>query len=422
MALPLAPVPRHTVQALPPGPVRRRRRRGPVRRVVAVVVVLHGLLHLLGGAQGLGWASVSALSQPIGRVTGGVWLAVAPLVVLAGLLLALASPWWWVACGVAAVASQAVILTSWTDARAGTLVNVVLLGAAVYGWASEGPRSLGSEYRRRASAALAPLPPRASGGRADTVTDRDLAHLPPSVAAYVRRSGAVGLPRVSSIRAHIHGRIRASATSGWMPFTGEQVNTFGPGSLRLFSMEASLHGVPVDVLHVFTDDAATMRVRAASLFPLVSAAGPEMDRSETVTLFNDLCVLAPAALVDADVVWQQLGHDRVHATFTRGPQTVEAELVFADDELVDFVSDDRSAASADGKTFTSRRWSTPLTGYRAVGARQLATQGEARWGGPAPDESFTYLELTVDDIEYGALSGAWSGASSGASSGVPPTT
>ena len=384
----------------------RRRRRGAVRRVVAVVVVLHGLLHLLGGAKGLGWASVSSLSQPIGRVTGGVWLAVAILVVLSGLVLALAAPRWWVVCGVAAVASQAIILTSWTDARAGTLVNVVLLVAAVYGWASQGSRSLGGEYRRRVSAALSVRSPTAPGERVDAVTDGDLAHLPPSVAGYVRRSGAVGLPRVSSIQARIHGRIRASATSTWMPFTGEQVNTFGPDACRLFSMDASLHGVPVDVLHVFAGDAATMRVRAASLFPLVDAAGPEMDRSETVTLFNDLCVLAPAALVDADVRWQELGRDRVHATFTHGPQTVGAELVFADDELVDFVSDDRSVASADGKTFTPRRWSTPLTDYRAVGSRQVATRGEARWGGPDPDDSFTYLELAVDDIEYGTADAA----------------
>ena len=184
-----------------------------------------------------------------------------------------------------------------------------------------------------------------------------------------------------------------------MPFTGEQVNTYGPGSCRLFSMDARLHGIPVDVLHVFVGDAATMRVRAASLLPMVDAAGPEMDRAETVTLFNDLCVLAPAALVDADVTWTVLGPDRVHADFTRGPQTIGADLLFDEhDELVDFVSDDRLAGSSNGRTFTPRRWSTPLTDYRTVGGRRLATHGDARWGGPDPQESFTYLELTIDDI------------------------
>ena len=168
------------------------RRPSPVRRVVGAVVVLHGLLHLLGAAKGLGWSTVSSLSQPIGWVTGGIWLVVALLVVLSGLLLALAGPWWWVVCGVAAVASQAVIAASWTDAGAGTAVNVILLGAAVYGWVSQGPRSLGREYRRRMSAALSAPPPAPPADAGPVVTEHDLATLPTSVAAYMRRTGAVG--------------------------------------------------------------------------------------------------------------------------------------------------------------------------------------------------------------------------------------
>ena len=304
----------------------------------------------------------------------------------------------------AAVASQTVIATSWTDAAVGTVVNVVLIGASVYGWASQGPRSLGREYQRRVTSALSasPVPQAISGS---VVTEQDLAPLPTSVAAYMRRTGAVGQPRITSLHAHLHGRIRASATSTWMPFTGEQVNTYGPDSCRLFSMNARLHGIPVNVLHVFAGDAATMRVRAASLLPMVDAAGPEMDRAETVTFFNDLCVLAPAALVDADVTWTVLGPDRVHADFTRGPQTIGADLLFDEhDELVNFVSDDRLAGSSNGRTFTPRRWSTPLTDYRTVDGRRLATHGDARWGGTAPQESFTYLELTVDDIAYNITS------------------
>ena len=44
-----------------------------------------------------------------------------------------------------------------------------------------------------------------------------------------------------------------------------------------------------------------MRGKLLSLATVVDAAGPEMDRSETVTVFNDLVVLAPGAIVDAPV-------------------------------------------------------------------------------------------------------------------------
>jgi hypothetical protein len=363
------------------------------RWVVGVVVVLHGVIHLLGAAKGLGWAEVTQLVEPISSGMGAAWLAAALVTIAAGVLLIARVRWWWIVGAVAVVGSQMVIITSWSDAKVGTIANLILLVAVVYGWASQGPRSARAEYRRRAGDALA-VPPSAG-----VVTEADLEHLPAPVAAYVRQSGALGQPHVVAFRARFHGRIRGGATKPWMMFTGEQTNTYGPEPSRLFFMDATLLGLPVEVLHVFTAGAATMRVRACSLFTMVDASGPEMDRGETVTVFNDLCVLAPAALVDARVAWHVLDDKHVRGTYSNADNTVTADLTFNDDnELVDFISDDRTAASGDGKTFTPQRWSTPITGYHTTESRRLGFIGEARWH--APDGEFVYLEYNLDEITY----------------------
>ena len=365
-----------------------------LRWAIGLVVVLHGVIHLLGAAEGLSSSVVTPLTQPISNTMGVTWLAAAVLVVVAGVMLIRRTRWWWVVGAAAAVTSQAVVLSSWTDAKAGTIVNLVLLVAAGYGLAAQGPASLAAEYRRRVETAQGQQ-------TRGVVTEGDLAGLPPAVAAYVRASGAVGQPRVVDVRARLHGRIRASASTPWMPFTAEQFNTYGPTTSRLFLMDATKFGLPVDVLHVFVGPSASMRVRLCSVLPVVNAAGPVMDRGETVTVFNDLCVLAPAALVDAPITWQRTDARRVRAEFTRGPHTVSAELLFNDDdELVDFVSDDRSRASADGRHFTLQRWSTPLSAYRAFGSRRVATSGEGRWHAPDPEGEFSYVEMTTDDIAY----------------------
>jgi hypothetical protein len=186
-----------------------------------------------------------------------------------------------------------------------------------------------------------------------------------------------------------------------MSFTGEQVSTYGHELSRVFAMDAAMYGLPVDVLHIFVGPAATMRVKLCSVVSIVDAAGPEMDRGETVTLFNDLCVLAPAALVDAPVVWQAVDDRHAHGTFTNGAHTVSADLTFdSEGDLVDFVSDDRLQASRDGSAFTTRRWSTPMRDYRAVGARRLATRGECRWHPSEPQSPYSYLEFNLDHITY----------------------
>lgn len=191
-----------------------------------------------------------------------------------------------------------------------------------------------------------------------------------------------------------------------MTFTGEQVNTYGAEPTRLFLLAATMKGLPVDVIHTYVGPSATMRAKVCSMVTLVDAAGPDMDRAETVTLFNDLCILAPAALVGAPVEWEVIDDHHVRGAFTNFGHRVTAELVFNDDhELVDFVSDDRLRASDDGKGFTPQRWSTPVRGYSNIGCRRIATVGEGRWHAPEPEGEFTYLEFHVDEITYGAGTG-----------------
>ena len=134
------------------------------------------------------------------------------------------------------------------------------------------------------------------------------------------------MPRVTNFAARFHGRIRGGANKPWMTFTGEQVNTYGREPSRLFFMDATMFGLPVDVLHVYVGHTATMRVKVCSVIPMVNAAGPDLDKAETVTLFNDMCVLAPAALVDANVVWEPIDDRHVRGTFTNGAQTVDRRL------------------------------------------------------------------------------------------------
>ena len=372
-----------------------------VRWIVVVILIAHGLLHLLGAAKGLSWAEVATLTDPITPALGVVWLAAAIALVVTGVLFAARARMWWVAGFVGLLTSQAVILTSWGDAKAGTLANLVLLGALGYELASNGPRSYRAEYRRRVATAL----PVSAPDTVSIVSEADLARLPAPVAEYIRRSGAVGQPRVSSLLATIHGRIRASATSRWMTYTGEQVNTYGRTPSRLFWMDATMFGLPVDVLHVFVGESATMRVRLCSALRMVNSAGPEMDRAETVTLFNDLCILAPAALVDAPIAWREVDDTHVQGVFSNGAQTVSADLFFHDGDLVDFRSDDRMSTSPDGSTFTPQPWSTPVSDYRVFGARRLATHGEGRWHAAAPQGEFAYLEYNLDAITYNTGTG-----------------
>lgn len=389
--------------------------RHAIRWAVGTITVFHGLIHLLGTVEGLGWADVDALDEPIGPTMAGIWAGTALLVVVAGVSILRRRPGWWPVAAVAAAVSQAVIVTSWSDAAAGTAPNVLLAIAAAYGYRSHGWRSAWARYRRAvaevlADASVAPVPADEAPTVAptvDLVTEADLAHLPAPVAAWVRTSGAVGRPHVGGFRARIRGRIRSGPDASWMPFTGEQVNTFGHSPTRLFLIDATMHGLPVDVLHEYRDGHASMQVTLASTIPITDASGDEMDRSETVTVLNDLCLLAPAALIDLPIRWTAIDEQRALAEYTNAGHTVRAELVVGPTgAIVDFSSGDRFRASRDGTSFEQQRWSTPvddITIDPATGRSHTAV-GRGRWH-PA-DGGFDYLEIRVDGIEYFRSTGA----------------
>ena len=124
-----------------------------------------------------------------------------------------------------------------------------------------------------------------------------------------------------------------------------------------------------------------------------------MLQGETVTMFNDMCVMAPASLIDPAIVWESVDAHSARAAFTNAGQTIRAELIFNDaGELVDFVSDDRYQLSPDGKRTSRIRWSTPVGAYRKFGRMRLPSGGDARWH--EPEGEYAYIELELDEVQY----------------------
>lgn len=240
---------------------------------------------------------------------------------------------------------------------------------------------------------------------APVVTVGDLARLPPAVATYLKRAGVLGKPRPRSVHVVFRARMRNRPQDRWMQATAEQHNFYGPtGPARLFFMTASQLGLPFVAFHRYVGDAATFQVRVAGLVPIIDARGPQMNQSETVTMLNDMFVLAPGALVDANIRWETQPDGRVKATFTNAGQTVSALVRFdAAGDLVDFVSRDRYQSN--GKVYNLLPWSTPVRDFRDFDGIRLPSRGDARWqesGGEWTYGEFTIERLTYDQPQDGA--------------------
>lgn len=362
-----------------------------MKALLLILLTVHGLIHLLGFVKAFGLAPVDQLVSPISRGAGILWLAAGVSFTGAAVLHLLRVPAWGCAGAVGLILSQGLIILSWSDAKFGTIANVLLFLPILAGCMGALPTSYINRFTADAQQRLAAAP--------DTsiLTDRDIAHLPPPVQRYLHFTGSVGRPKVANFRAAMSGTMRRSLSSEWSPIEAQQYSFFHEPA-RLFYIESSLFGIPFDGYHAYLGDHATMQIKVGSLFEVVDARGPRMDQGETVTMFNDMCLLAPATLIAPTISWELIDPLTVRGTFVNAGNTVSAVITFdPSGAITNFVSHDRFL-SEDGKTYLNYPWSTPVAGYREFDGRKIAATGEAVWHTPGGE--FPYGRFTTTEMEY----------------------
>ncbi|HMU03682.1 MAG TPA: hypothetical protein PJ990_08670 [Saprospiraceae bacterium] len=333
--------------------------------IFIIIIILHGLIHLMGFVKAYGYADVSALKREISKPMGIIWLVATVLFVTTAILFAFGNDAW-VYVGIASmIVSQAMIWMYWQDAKLGSIVNVLVL---IVVFSSFFHQDFKYKYKREVTAGLT----QTSNIPSDILTEEDIKHLPPLIQKYIRYSQSVGKPKIHNFKVTMSGEIRSYESQDWMSFTSEQYN-FIPATTRLFFLNATKKLLPVSGLQSFKGGVASMDIRLLSTFNLQNMEGKEMNVSETVTFFHDLCWLAPGALIDERIRWKISEGNRVSATFTFNGITIAAWLYFNQKgELVNFESEDRYAVNIDGKN-TQLSWRTPLEEYKEIGGYRLAS-------------------------------------------------
>lgn len=363
-----------------------------MRILFAVLVILHGALHLPGFLKAYSILPVPSLAGHISKPFGLLWLLAGVLLVVSGLLYGIRSSNWWMPASAGVLLSVFLISTLWLEARWGILPNLVIffsLGLWFAGFLFK------EKYIRDVRQSRLHLHPEKMEN--PVLSLGDLTGMPDPVKNYLIRSGFVGKRRIHSFKAISRGVIRKNEASSWIKLSIEQYNFIEPLT-RLFYMRGFMKGLPVAGYHCFKDGHAAMDVRLASLFKVQYQDGKEMDIAETVTFFNDLCVFAPGALPFKTIQWEVVDSSTVRAAFTDNGITIRAVLRFNDhNELVDFESEDRYYHQED-QTMIKIKWTTPLRAYKTYHGIRLASKAEAVWH--FPQAPLVSARFDLEDMIY----------------------
>jgi uncharacterized membrane protein YidH (DUF202 family) len=352
----------------------------------ALLITIHGLIHFIGFAKAFGYGKIEQITKEIPKPMGMIWCITALALIIVGILFLLKKDGWSILAIIAAIVSQILIFTVWQDAKFGTIPNIIIIAVAIL---SLGITNFENSFHQDVRANLI----RTNRLPIEMLTEADLQPLPESVQRYLRYANVIDKPKVKNVRIVFKGEMREKGKE-FFPFTSEQYNFFDRPT-RLFFMKAQMFGLTVPGYHKYSDAQATMDIRLFGLFPIVQHSGKIMDKTETVTLFNDMCLMAPATLIDRHIQWQELDRNSARAIFTNQGITISAILYFNDrGQLINFRSDDRTAIS-DMKQYP---FFTPVADYQNIDGINIMSRGEAVWG--YPDGNFTYGRFVFKNIRY----------------------
>lgn len=95
--------------------------------ILVLILIFHGVIHLLGFVKAFNYAEIKELKLPISKRLGLVWLLVSVFFIIAAIQYFLNFYYWWLTTIIAIIISQIIILTAWQDAKYGTVINVLII-------------------------------------------------------------------------------------------------------------------------------------------------------------------------------------------------------------------------------------------------------------------------------------------------------
>jgi hypothetical protein len=371
--------------------------------VVAVVLVAHGVAHLVGFV--VPWRLMTLPEMPykttlfagrldVGpdgiRVVGLLWMLAAVAFILAAIAWAVRQPWAEALTAGAALASLILCIAGWPDTRIGVVVNVLLLAATPLlgglAWRTT------SEHVRRA---LTPGSPAPQAFRADA-----LAGAPEPVVRYFTHVLRDRQPLI--VAADLEQDAQFFVGGGWKPLTASQRFTVDPPAFLWDARIAMAPGIPVFVRDSYVDGAGSMRGELVGVYPIVNQSGrKELDAAALHRYLAEAVWLPTALLPSARLRWSPVDRNAALATLVDRHTTVSLRFTFDEaGDVVELFAPDR--LKEENGRFEPRPWTVRCTEHAEFDGVRIPVVCSVEWQMPEGPLPYWRGRITLARYTYAA--------------------
>ena len=354
-----------------------------------IIVLLHGLIHLLGFVKGLGIKEVKELTLPISKPMGFLWLTTAIFLLTFGILQLFNSKYAWLVGLVTVVFSQILIILFWKDAKFGTLPNILILLVSIISYGQ-------INFQKLVQQETTQLLSQNEIIENKIINKDNIEYLPEPVKNWLRNSGAVGQPFISIGKVIQKAEMKLKPEQeDWMSATATQYTTINVPAF-IWTVDVKMNSLLyAQGRDKFENGKGEMLIKMNSLINVVNEKGEKLDEGTLQRYLGEM-VWFPSLALSPYIAWKQIDNHTAKATMSYKGTTGSGIFQFnANGEVTSF-----SALRYKGNEATAKRynWTMNIIDYKVFEGIKVPSKMTSTW--KLDERDWTWLKLEVTDIKY----------------------
>lgn len=281
-----------------------------MKTALALMILLHGMIHLLGFLKANKLARLDELTLPITPAWGMAYLIAAIILVITALLYYLQFPYWWGLAMIGVILSQILIIYFWQDARFGSITNVIILLMVVVGVAN-------FSFNQTTKQEVEEMLRQENTDPVEVITEDMLGGLPLPVQKWLTYSKITEKPPIRSVYLKQKYQLKMKQEQkDWYKATADQHSTIDPPGF-VWNLEMDMMRIiPVVGRDQFKDGKGQMLIKLMSLIPVVNEKGNlKIDQGSLQRYLGEM-VWYPSAVLSKYIKWESIDDTSAKATLT----------------------------------------------------------------------------------------------------------
>lgn len=363
-----------------------------MKTALTLMILLHGMIHLLGFLKANKWARLEELTLPISPAWGMAYLIAGIILVTTAVLYYFQLPYWWGLAMIGVILSQILIIFFWQDARFGSIPNGIIILIAAVGLANF---SFNQTTKQEAEEMLR----QGNADSAGVITEDRLGGLPLPVQKWLKHSNITEKPPLKSVYLKQKYQLKMKQDQkDWYEATADQHSTIDPPGF-VWNLEMDMMRIiPVVGRDQFKDGKGQMLIKLMSVIPVVNEKeNIKIDQGSLQRYLGEM-VWYPSAALGKYVFWEGIDDTSAKATLTYN--NTSGSGIFYFDESGDVKSFTALRYMGSGPDAPLHEWRVDVIETGESDGIRIPIKASVTWKLPEGDWTWAHFEIMEAKFSY----------------------